>query len=508
MHTFKRAVTMILSLGFLLASAMAADKTVVLGGEAGWPALSYSAGLSRAPGHLGQKALILSSAVSRVDAADLYLSFDSSTAAEDTGNYAVASSVLRQVGEKKARRGTGAALCDTDGTGLALKGNPGSLFSTPGNTGSFSIEFWLFPAVTENGSVLLQWRSSRIVSSEARYQNISAGLFMNHLEWTFFGLWTTSSGKPLDVTVKGRKNLIPGTWSHHELSYDAVTGLLTYSLDGSAEDIRYMTSSGREQGDVYPALIGAPAVLEIAPRYSGLIDEVRIVRNPVDRESIGQKHAVIERYSPDGGRFESMPIDSKALNSTLKSISVIQSLPAETGTAFYVRSGDNFYQWTDVWPEWIPANPDEILSGVSGRYFQVAGELYPDGRGARTPTVTSVALNYDEDSPPWPPAKVFTSPGNGAVTLTWVASIDFDVAGYIVYYGDRPGEYLASGSPMNVGKALSCTIPDLKNGKVYYFCIAAYDASGAKYPGTLSGEVYERPRAARTAAAIGADASQ
>jgi len=498
MYTQKNGFPTIIMLTVCLFAAAAEDRTATLGGEAGWPPLSFSTGLESGKGRLGREALVLSTGLPADTAPEeLYVPFDDKSAADRAGNYDIISSSLQYAASAKARRGNGAGLFNTDGAGLVMRGRAGSLFSNPGKSGSFTLEFWLFPAVTENGSVLFQWRSSRNAPAGALYQYIRSSLFRNHIEWAFSNIWTTVGGKPLDVTISGVRNLIPGQWSHHRLSWDESTGMLEYLLDGSTEAIRYMTSTGRERGDVYPAVFGTASDIEIGSRFSGLIDEFRILRNPAGPLTLAEKHAVLERYPAPGGRFESMPVDSGNLNSSLKRISVVQSVPAETGTAFFVRSADSPYAFTADSPAWIPAEPDRPLDGITGRYFQIAGELYPDGRGTQSPVLTSVTLHYAEDTPPWPPARVTAAAGNNSVALSWVRSIDQDAAGYLVYYGDRPGEYLGAGSPIDAGNNLSFTVNGLANGKLYFFSIAVYDASGVRYPGTLSGEVYARPQAGR-----------
>jgi hypothetical protein len=502
MHKLKTVFFISVFLCLSSLTVPAEEKTITLGGDKLWPALSSSSGLSRGKGRLGQEALVLSTTLDEERSGnDLVLSFDSPDFQDETGNYATVSSSLLQSGAGRAWRGKGAALCNSGGTGLVLRGREGSLFAAPGIIPSFTIEFSLFPAVTENGSVLFQWRSSRTTRSSSLYQYIRSSLFRNHLEWTFSNIWTTGvsekngSAKPFDVTIVGRKNLIPGEWSHHRLSYDASTGLLEYCLNGSSEAIQYITSTGRESGDVYPGIFGSPSDIEIGPRFSGLIDEFSIARNPGEIPSLENKRVTLERYPASGGRFVSRPIDSLGINSSLNGISAVLTEGPETGTAFFVRSGENFYEWTDTFPEWIPVRPGQKLSGIRGRFFQISGELYPDGRGRQSPSVTSVSLHYEQDSLPWPPVKVAAKSGNGMVTLEWASSIDGDTAGYLVYFGDRPGEYLSEGSPLDAGQNLSMTVSGLKNGKLYYFSIAAYDESGVKYPGPLSPEVYGRPQA-------------
>ncbi len=498
MHTQKTVFLSIIMLLVSLFAAVAEDRTVTLGGAAGWPALSFSSGLASGKGRLSREALVLSTElIEEVPADELYIPFDDQVSSDRTGNYDVVSSNLQFAGAAKAWRGNGAGLFNTDGKGLVLRGRPGSLFANPGKSGSFRLEFWLYPAVTENGSVLFQWRSSRNAPSGALYQYIRASLFRNHLEWAFSNIWTTVGGKPLDVTISGVRNLIPGQWSHHRLSFDESTGLLEYMLDGSTEALQYLTSTGKERGDVYSAVLGTASDVEIGSRFSGLIDEFRIARNSAGPGTLVERHTVLERYPASGGRFESLPVDSGNLNSTLSRISVVQSVPAETGLSFFVRSADSPYAFISDAPTWIPVTPERLLEGINGRYFQVAGELYPDGRGTQTPVLTSVTLHYAEDTPPWPPARVTAAAGNNSVTLSWVRSIDQDAAGYLIYYGEHPGEYLGVGSPIDAGNSLSFTVNRLTNGKLYFFSIAVYDASGVRYPGVLSGEVYARPQAGR-----------
>lgn len=61
------------------------------------------------------------------------------------------------------------------------------------------------------------------------------------------------------------------------------------------------------------------------------------------------------------------------------------------------------------------------------------------------------------------------------LTLRWNASPEADVAGYIVHFGTRSGQYDQS---VDVGKAQSATIRDLEPGTTYYFTATAYDSYG------------------------------
>lgn len=476
-----------------LFTAIASESKILLGGEASWPPFSVSRSIARTAGWLGYEGLCIDSRSTPTEA-DLYLSFDESVPSVTSGAYTIRSNSLSRVASPRSRHGSGSALASTSGSALVLEGEHGTLFASPGVAGSFSIEFFINPAVTENGSILFQWRSSRS-AGRGVYQYARADIMNNRLEWIFSNIWIDSSGKPFDVSVSSLRNIIPSRWTHHQISWDSISGLLEYRMDGSTEALRWVTSNGREDGAVLPAVFGAAAVVEIAGKYTGLIDEFKITRAGATRDSLQERGALSGMYPSAGGRFETQPLDSGGRLSRLERLTVRMSEPNETGSAFFARAGENPYEWTDTYPQWITVIPGNTLSGIQGRYFQIAGELYTDGRARSTPILSSITLEYQKDDPPWPPVKVFAGGADESVHLQWKASIDSDTAGYLVYYGERPGEYLAAGSPIDAGKTLEYTVNGLLNGKLYYFSVSAYDLAGKEHNGPLSMEVSARPRA-------------
>ena len=240
--------------------------------------------------------------------------------------------------------------------------------------------------------------------------------------------------------------------------------------------------------------MGVPADIDICPQYTGLIDDFRIQRTSKSEvsEDLG-----IDNYKISGGRFETEPI-LLSQGSSVVSLNAIVDKPSETGVEFFIRSGDNFYNWTEDFPEWIPVRPGEKIENVSGLYFQIAAELYPDGKGSRTPSVTQLSINYKEISSPLAPFKLTAVPMDGSVVLTWPYSVDDSVGGYYIFYGERPGEYLGRDalegqSPIDAGNSVSIKLNGLRNGKIYYFAIASYSKYDSRIMGELSKEVFARP---------------
>jgi hypothetical protein len=321
---------------------------------------------------------------------------------------------------------------------------------------------------------------------------ISGTFFGNRFEWQFTNVFTGYQNSNGDVLIDSSSLIIPDVWAHHCLSYDDTTGLLEYWINGKTEAVVWVTNTGTENGIVNQAVLGVPAEMEICPLYTGLVDDFRILRD------FFVPAYCYDTFRSDGGRFETMPLEMSATAAELTGISASVTLPSETAVQFFARAGDNFYSWTDTFPEWVPVISGEQISGIRGRFFQIAGELYPDGTGSRSPSITQLSLSYREESPPLPPFTVSATAGDGMVTVSWTASASSDTAGYYVYYGGRPGEYLGTNaiegsSPIDVNNNQSLQLTGLKNGKIYYFAVAAYSSGEHQFTGDLSVETSARP---------------
>lgn len=491
----------------------AKEAQLLLGGAQGWQSLTRVKNLRTRVGRAGHPALELSSAArTRSVRGDLYLSFDDPLVSDLYGRYRVQSSSVQHVGEERAHRGAGAALFRTmhrsvpsayggaaggDGAeGVVLQPNPGALFYGSQALSSFSIEFWLYPAVSENGAVLFRWRSSLSDRGRSFYQHIVAHILQHRLEWRAEGLWNDVRGQAVSLRLRSRTHVLPERWSHHMLTYDETRGVLEYRMNGRTECLEYLTDSQDETGQVWHARLGAAAAVHIGERYSGLIDEVVITEEFVPPSEAGEvlrRFNRLARFDQAGGRFESEITDAGGLQAVVRRVNADVDIPEQADVAFFVRVGQTKEDWTLEYPLWQPVVAGQPLSGLEGRYFQVAVQLYPDGAGRKTPVVHAVTVDYEQDERPLPPGRLFAQAADGSVILTWTPSVDFDVEGYVVYVGDTSGMYFVAGSPIRVGKRLSYTVRGLQNGVLYFFALAAYDGAGEERIGQLSAEAWARP---------------
>lgn len=491
---FRKQIPFFITLCLLLCAVnelFSETKTITLGGKDGWKSLSYRDSIVSGTGRFGYESLLLATASSRLSPeTDMLLSFENNEVSDAAENYTVINQNMDF--STKAVMGKGAAMNrGGSSNGIRLRGSKNSLFGSAGLTGSFVIEFWLCPSISENGEQFFNWRSSRILNDHSMYQIIRGSFFNNHIEWVFDNIFGTEENVLDEIILTSVSSIIPQKWALHTLSYDDQTGLLEYRINGTLEAVTYVTDNRKESGEVRNAMFGVPADLELCSQYNGLIDDVQITR-----ESYTEHRRSL--FSLRGGRFESQPLETIGFHSTLVSLNAVTTIPAETDIAFYVRGGDNFYEWTPEEPAWVPIIPGQKINGVQGKYFQIAAELYPDGNGIKSPSVSEIMLQYIETVPPLPPASVRAVSGNGYVDLTWSSSVDFSVGGYTVYYGERPGEYLGSiavegNSPLDVGNVQSCRLSGLTNGRIYYFAVSAYSSQDTRISGVLSKEVYARP---------------
>ena len=492
----KSSVVSLIFFNLLLISAFSEEAVLNFGGKLGWNNLVYSRNIEQRNGKFGFQSLGLTSASHNItETTDMYLSFDFKDTIEETGNYTVANSSIIHLGAEKAKIGEGAALFhyNSNNESLTLKPSKTSFFAGAKILKSFTIEFWLCPQTTESGSTILRWWTSLVEGRKTMYQNIAASIFNNKLEWSFLNIWQDKNNKGLDVRLSGKSNIIPEIWSHHLITYDETTGLLEYRMNGKSEAIVYMTETGRESNQVLYSALGTSSDVLIGLNYSGLIDELKVTNFFSQFGMPWEISSLFEKYPQDGGRIETNIIDTGGNKSQPRVLKALYDKPEQTDAEFFIRAADRPFNWNGTYPEWKSIRPNEDIKNISGRFFQIACNIYPDAEGLKSPLIHSFSLEYEKDNLPLPPSKLIARAGDSSVELFWSPSIDTDVKGYLIYFGNKKGEYFVEGSPIDVGNVISYKIENLKNGKIYFFAIAAYDEENGEHAGDTSKEVWARP---------------
>ncbi|MCL2093788.1 MAG: fibronectin type III domain-containing protein [Treponema sp.] len=512
------------------------ERTLVIGADSSWDMLETRQGLSEAPNIRPQPVMLLSSAVyndrfpgSSGALLDLALSFDEAhplSYTDSMGRYRVDPSFDTAAAPRPLSRiGSGAALFNgrTQDQSFTIRPGRNALFASHNHVRDFTIEFWLFPQNLQNGEIIMSLVSATVaaapslrqgVSGSIEEQSIHCSIERNRVHWSFDDFFFSPGGESrMSLTLVGPV-LLPRTWSHHLIRFDADLGLLEYLVDGRVEAISYATSTGGEGGEVFSPRIGEDSRITLGSYFTGMLDEFRIYRGFVEPASLTS-------YAPRAGRLETRPLDLGHSFSRIQRIDAfggwtsssqgLQNEYAGSGPlrfsdhaeiVFYYRCGANPFLLRDA--PWIPIQSGRDLTGIRGRYIQVAAEFYPGIDGESSPYLSEIRIVYHGAEPPPPPTQVFAVPMDGAVELSWRAVPSRDLQGYVVYYGTTRGEYfgvhaiiesMVRPSPIDVGNRTSIRIEGLQNGTLYHFTVAAYGESDPLHPepGEFSREVSARP---------------
>ena len=516
-------------LGLLAASSCLfgiGEKTAGIGMFSGWKDMETRQGLTETSDIRPYPVLALSSAgnLSAGSPADLCLSFDEGNPGrfrDQCGHYEIlVSPVLGAADETAARFGEGAArfttsqlpvLSSREEGPLVIRPARGALFAPGNHIRDFSIEFWLCPANPENGEQILNW-SSVLMDTRMDFssQRIQCVISRNRLQWTFTNFFMDPSGgipEKANIFSLTGTPVLPKTWSHHLIRFNSDYGILEYLVDGRQEAIVYTTLSGREEGDVYTPVIGSDSAFTLGGRYTGLIDEFRILPQYLEKP-------VLAKYPAAGGRAESRTLDLGSPQASLVRLEASGGRIMRTGgfrseyagnggfrfsdyseMRFYIRFANSPYQWN---MPWIPVEPGkDFPETFMGRYVQIAVDFFPSGDRETTPYLEEIKLVYRSIERLPPPGQISALAKDGAVELSWRGVADSGLGGYLVYFGTSSGEYFGGqgsfASPVDAGNRTSLRIEGLLNGTLYFFAVASYDRDFGE-PGEFSRETAARPQ--------------
>lgn len=504
------------------------EKTLSLGGESGWKAVSVWEGTAELRGVRPFSVISLSSKNTDENAVlDLYLSFNEETPSlfrDHAENYTVIAGETVQVAAKRwARKGNGAAMFSGINTVAYKSAGNEPLIITPKthtallapghNIGDFRLEFFLYPANMASGEEIIDWSATQNkiagVQNGNGFQSIRCVTAKNRLNWSFENFFLSPDGlSSKNLKFSSKTPLTPGVWSYHIIHFDSATGMLEYLVNDNIEAIVYATASGNENGEVWTPVAGERGSLCLGRQFNGFIDEFKLAGS---FSGNGGGH----RYKNSSGSMETIPIDLGIRQSIINKVVVSGGAINLAGNSskneyrrggdfrfangaqmqFFVRAADSRHSIESE--KYVPFNSGESIFSVNGRFVQILVNFYPSGDLETTPYVEELKLEYLPKSPPKAPAYLSAVARDGAVELSWKESKD-DISGYVVYYGIKQGEYFGTegglgASPIDVGKITKIRLDNLKNGVLYYFAVAAYDDSGSFYPGEFSREVSARP---------------
>ncbi len=481
-----------------LAPLHALDKVLTLGGGESWQSIETADGIAYRTGFEGKLDMTLADAeYLPAPETDLLLHFDGlsgSQPVDAAANYVVRSSSIgfsRQI----SMLGGASGLFQGERRALVLApSSPQALFRTGNQWHDFTIEFWVYAADLSEGQTILLWNNGRLAGGKLLRQELRASIVNGHLVWTFRNFFVPPSGGAFDLRLSGHAFLVPREWYHCLVRFDSNTGLLESTVNGTPDAVAYANGSGSEDGSVYFPFTGTAMEprLVVGDGFNGLLDELRISRSFV-------QPSTDVRYSLKPGVALTEILDLGYPDTVVPSITVRDRTPGNTDLYFYYKAANMKTSDTELSGAWTQFAPGAALSTPPrGRYLQIKVELLPDGTGEVSPALSWITLTYRPHLPPPAPVLLTAQPGDGQIVLSWRAVVDPDLAGYRIYYGDRPHQYFGTDSssgksPVDVGNTTTFTLTGLTNGKLYYIAVAAYNSSQPSEQGGFSTEVAARP---------------
>ena len=396
------------------------------------------------------------------------------------------------VDKQNYKLGNGAAAFSDVLSPLVLIPQEGSLFASGSTIGDFSIEFWVQPHDLSRRETILYWKNVRYVNDALIHQYVSCSISDRFVEWSFINFFSDEEFNPFSVTVKSRRQLATGEWSHHLVSFSKSTGKLLYRVDGKLENITYISANRGERSKLFAPSVGdnQEGHLYIGKIFYGKIDEFRISKTV-------EETPYLSTYGKNRGLMLSSPIDLGYTNSKLVKIETASMTPANSNLFYYYRFTNertDMLLWSDdhaanyksgaISNYWTPFLPGLVFTGdEGGRFLQLLVEFYPDGAMSSSSSLKNMKIVYLEDLPPVAPSGLRAIPKDGKVTLIWNNVTESDLAGYLIYFGENSGVYYGktavATSPIDVGYVNSYTVDNLENGKLYFFSIVAYDKAYA-----------------------------
>ena len=453
-------------------------ETVTYGAEAGWEQ-TVSEGLRETEGWKGRRALtlsplgrnpFLSNIVLEGDISpediDLLLLAESEGIENPAGHYRIegqwsVSDLFPARGETSIRPGAG---------GIRLYPAE-SAFWTPGREwGDFTLDFRLRPVTLSDGEVFFSWQGR---SENGEVQSVVARVENRRLIWTFRNFFRHDTDRSLTLTVVSSP-LIPGEWRHHRIRFKrgsahpgrsgASPGLLEYLVDGVPTDMVHATPNGREGAEPFSPKIGrlSDGPLNLAPSFSGYIDEFRIASSYAARSPAG---GYSDKEAASAGAGRTQAVDSGYPGSSLSAVRARYDAPGASRVRFYAKAvdtreetwlvkmpnpGGNGGSWTELKMVEEPDDPTgfgrwyrwEANDQFKGRYFILGYVLDPDPGEDIAPVLSTLQMEYDPRLPPRPPGDLRKEQDDSGLRMSWSPDSEEEVAGWWVSWGPRPGDYV------------------------------------------------------------------
>jgi len=425
---------------------------------------------------------------------DLYLSFDKGDEYDETKKYKFIYKNFQRSSNIAVLNQSGYFIGDNER--IELIGTEQSVFKSGMVVGSFSVNFWLYPVSYSNNETILRIGSLFYDTDTDNVQNqsIVAKLVDGRITWDFNNIFSNDNIKKELMQLESYSRILPEKWSHISLVFDSYSGLIKEYINGSEEGILIATDDGTINSTVLNLQFheNNRCIIMLGSSFSGAIDEFYITKNTEPSDFF--------KYSDTQGEITSNLIDFGIGGIKLKEIIFDANENNNSKIIYLYRCSDNpfdedFNNSQNI--KWHLLENKNLLN-QNLRYLQWKVIMLPGDNNNYSPDFKKIKLVYDKNEPPSKPQGLMVFYCNSTIDVKWKMNSELDLKGYKIYYGTKKGEYFGTDaaegeSPIDAGKTDSFTLTGLKNDKIYYIAITAYDDDFHKHEGVFSEEVNARP---------------
>ena len=454
---------------------------------------------------------------------DLVISFnyeDYKLVKDDTDKYIIHSSSYDFI-KGNGVLGEGGAGFLKDGQRVDIETSRNLWLGNCGNLGSFSIEFRFYPVNLKDESVLF----SRVGYFSGQKNGIEIAIKEERIVLRLYKLFKDASGRRFDIMLNRGRSLQEKNWYHFSLSFDSISGKLAKFLNGLEDEVVYVSETGEPFINVnIPSFTCVDLPLAcIGKNFCGYIDEFRISYRSIEQMKSstnvafdGYKKITLDKRNPEnrGGTVTSPVLSFPSTGTSVTLFKWEEVLNKDTFIWMEFRISDALFTKDNADLKWyrIVKNQRNIylkqVDGgyLRGKYYQWRANLVPSPDGKFSPSIYDIELEYRLDPPPSAPlffeaVKI----GDKLVRLKWKKNIEYDIAGYKIYYGTEPGKYDGVIGYINENRITNefnkdkdyimvdikpevveenknriktgiLNYPLIKNNVLYYFTISAYDS--------------------------------
>ncbi|OHD55084.1 MAG: hypothetical protein A2Y33_03850 [Spirochaetes bacterium GWF1_51_8] len=377
-----------------------------------------------------------------------------------------------------------------------------SMFSPGKIPGSFTIEFWLYLYKGFDNQYVIKYLGYN-PSDEWDKNTYGYSIYVKNKKviYSFNNFFWSIDNEPYSLQIEEEEQVILHKWEHHAISYNIMNGQISTYKNGIEQQVKWVTTDGKVLSPIYNPYVkdelSTPLVIGKNAFFS--LDDLKI-------SSIALDYFNMNRFDNNPGILITDVYKMTENIATLKKIVFGTSVPDLSHVKFAYRISSSYFLPGDPVLEWVYVqNNTDVFPAeyAKGKYIQFKILVYPYEDNQKVLSIDSIKLSYSMDDSPQPPILISAVPGNGSVKVTWMPSVEEDVAGYEIYYGTHEKNYICDDSfsgksPVFVPykqsgklKTFDFTLTGMMNETPYFIAIKSVDANGNR--SVFSKEFYVRP---------------